>query len=290
MLSDTSHIRATFFYGLLTATFLVAFYPAIQQLVSAWYGSDDYSHGFAIIPISLFVIWNKRGELVATTVTTGPGGAILIGLMIAGYVFGHLAEIATVSSLALVGAIWALVWYLFGPVVFRKLLFPLFLLLFMIPVPAQFYSMATIPLQLFVSKVSATAASFLGVPILREGNVLHLPEHTLAVVQACSGLRSLMSLLTLCTVFGYLTLQSNLLRALLIASGLPAAILVNIIRVLVMVVALHYFNYDLAVGTKHTVFGALVFCLALIIVALSRESLSRWDPKPYEKSSTSSSA
>ena len=277
-------------YGGLVAVFLLAFYPAIQQLVMAWYGSDDYSHGFAIVPISLFIIWGKRFELAATPLATGPGGNVLIALMIASYVFGYLAEITTLSSLALVGTIWAVVWYFFGVAIFRKLLFPLFMLLFMIPLPAQFYSMATIPLQLFVSKVSAVSASSLGVPILREGNLLHLPEHTLAVVQACSGLRSLMSLLTLCTVFGYMTLKSNLLRALLIFSGVPAAILVNIIRVLVMVVALHYFNYDLAVGTKHTVFGALVFCLALIVVALIRELLSRWDSEPSEKSSTSLSA
>jgi len=159
----------------------------------------------------------------------------------------------------------------------KELLFPLFLLLFMIPVPAQIYSKFTIPLQLFVSKSSVWIGAIMGLPIYREGNVIHLPNQTLQVVQACSGLRSVISLLLLSAVFGYFTLKANILRAVLFICGIPAAILVNIIRVLLLVLAFHYLNYDLTKGTIHTVFGMLIFILALIFLLGIKGLLCNWD-------------
>ena len=111
----------------------------------------------------------------------------------------------------------------------------------------------------------------------REGNIIHLCDHTLQVVQACSGLRSLMTLLALSSVFGYLSLKSNILRSLLFLTGIPAAILVNIIRIFLMIIAFHYFNFDLTTGSIHTVFGVIIFIMALAIVAAVKGILSRWD-------------
>ncbi len=193
------------------------------------------------------------------------------------YLLGHLGEIATVASSSMVLVLAGLVIYFFGLQMFKELLFPLFLLLFMIPVPSQIYSTLTIPLQLFVSQVSAGIAGILGIPIYREGNVINLPEYTLQVVQACSGLRSMISLLTLSAIFAYMTLKSNTLRTILLLSGIPAAIVVNIFRVLLMIVAFYYFQYDLAEGSVHTVFGMVIFILALAIIAGMKGLLSYWD-------------
>ena len=97
------------------------------------------------------------------------------------------------------------------------------------------------------------------------------------VVQACSGLKSMISLLTLSAILSYFTLKSNFLRTVLFVSGIPAAIVVNIIRVLLSVVAYHYFNYDLTKGTTHTIFGMIIFILALIFIAIAQKVLSTWD-------------
>ena len=172
--------------------------------------------------------------------------------------------------------------YILGKEMLRKLVFPLFLLLFMIPVPAQIYSSLTIPLQLMVSKASVWVAGLVGLPVYREGNVIHLPDRTLEVVQACSGLRSMVSLLTLSVVFGYLTLRSNVLRSILFISGIPAAVLVNVVRVMVLVMAFHYLNYDLTKGTPHTVFGIAIFGLAILLVAIIKGSLSHWERSSKE--------
>jgi exosortase len=150
----------------------------------------------------------------------------------------------------------------------------------MIPVPAQIYSAATIPLQLLVTRSSVALARLLDIPILREGNLIHLPGHTLQVVQACSGLRSMISLVTLGTVLGYFTLSSNLLRSLLLLCGIPAAILVNIVRVVIMILAYHYLGLDLAEGAVHTVFGTLIFLLALALLFAAKGLFAKWDAPP----------
>jgi exosortase len=167
--------------------------------------------------------------------------------------------------------------YLFGFRFTKEISFPLCFLLFMIPVPSQIFSALTIPLQLIVSKISVGIASTAGIPILREGNVIFLPGHTLEVVQACSGLRSMMSLLMLSAVYGYFLLSSVLARSILIGLSVPTAILVNIFRVTATVFAYHFMDFDLAAGTAHTVFGVIIFVLALILIALFQKALTMWD-------------
>jgi exosortase len=147
----------------------------------------------------------------------------------------------------------------------------------MIPIPAQLYSSLTIPLQLLVSRISTEIAGLIGVPVFREGNVIHIPQQTLEVVQACSGLRSMMTLLTLSTVFGYLSLNSNLLRIGLAFTTIPAAILVNIVRVTAIIISLYYFNRDLMSGSLHNLTGVCMFLLSLIIFVAVRGIFSIWD-------------
>lgn len=266
-----------FLLALLFAGFILVYFPVWKSLVLAWYNSDDYSHGFFIVPICVFIIWQKRKTLAETPIQSSSWGLAVVIFALLIYLLGHLGEIATVASFSMVLVLAGLVIYFFGLQMFKELLFPLFLLLFMIPVPSQIYSTLTIPLQLFVSQVSAGIAGILGIPIYREGNVINLPEYTLQVVQACSGLRSMISLLTLSAIFAYMTLKSNTLRTILFLTGIPAAIVVNIFRVLLMIVAFYYFQYDLAEGSVHTVFGVVIFILALAIIAGMKGLLSYWD-------------
>ena len=102
-------------------------------------------------------------------------------------------------------------------------------------------------------------------------------SRTMQVVQACSGLRSMISLLTLSAIFGYFTLKSNFLRMILFFSGIPAAIVVNVIRVLLLVTAFYYLNFDLASGPIHTLFGMTIFILALLLIITMKRVLSIWD-------------
>jgi exosortase len=162
-------------------------------------------------------------------------------------------------------------------------IFPLCFLLFMIPVPSQLYSLMTIPLQLMVTKISIMLTAAIGIPVFAEGNVLHLPERILEVVEACSGLRSLLSLFVLSLVFGYFSLRSTLLRSILFVSAIPVAILVNVIRVSLIIAAFYYFDFDLTSEAVHTYLGIGVFLLALIIIFAEKGILGHWDQSADKK-------
>ena len=283
LFKKTDNLRTLLLTIFLFGTFILAFFPVWKRLVLSWYSSDQYSHGFFIIPITLYIIWKKKDILVKTPIRPSWWGMALVVFSLLLYLFAHFAEILTLTSFSILLLLAGVIIYLYGFLIFKELLFPLVFLLFMIPIPSQIYSSLTIPLQLFVSKVSVWLGSTIGIPIYREGNVIHLPDRTMQIVQACSGLRSMISLLMLSAIIGYLTLKSNILRFVLFLSGIPAAIFVNIIRVCLMVFAFHYFNYDLTKDSVHTVFGIIIFCIALIIIALSKGVLSIWDKSATEK-------
>ncbi len=264
-------------------SFILAYFPVWKGLVLSWYNSDDYSHGFLIVPAVMYSIWLKREELSKLPKHSSVFGIVLLILSLMLYIFAFYAEIRSVASLTMIGAIAGVVLFLYGYVLFREIFFILLFLLFMIPIPAQIYSSMTTPLQLIVSQISVWFVMLLGLPIFREGNVIHLPEHTLEMVQACSGLRSLMSLMTLSVIISYFTLRSNWLRVVLLFSAIPIAIIVNILRVVTMILAFFYFDLDLTHGTVHTVFGVLVFTLAIALVFLIKGILSCWDRSVIKK-------
>jgi len=246
-----------FLFSLLIAAFFAATFPLWKALIGTWSSSDEYSHGFFIIPLSCYIGWRKKDTLLDIPAKPSNLGLAFTILSLLLYLFAHLAEISTVRSFSVILIITGT--------------------LFMIPVPAQIYAKLTIPLQLFVSKSSTWLAAVFGLPIYREGNVIHLADQTFQVVRACSGLRSMISLLTLSAVFGYFTLRSNFLRSILFVAAIPAAIFVNIIRVLLMALAYHFFTYDLTTGTIHKVFGLVIFLLALAFLVGVRALLTLWD-------------
>jgi exosortase len=261
----------------LVVVFGCIFSPVWGSLIAAWVESEDYSHGFLIVPLALYILWQNKATYrrVQCRPCWGAFPIVVIALLL--YLLASYAEIKTLASLSMILFIGTSVLYLAGMKVFRLSLFPLILLLFMVPVPSQIYATLTIPLQLFVTKLTVLISSGLGVPVLREGNVIFLPEHTLQVVQACSGLRSIMSLLTLGAVIGYFGLKSRSLQWILFLSAIPIAIFVNIVRVFSMVGSFYYFDYDLSHGVVHTYFGVFIFVIAVLLFLLMWKGLNLCD-------------
>lgn len=266
-----------FLIAILIASFILTFFPVWKRLIMTWSSSDEYSHGFFIVPLCCYILWRKKQILAEIPIRPSSWGLAFVIFSLLLYLFAYLAEIMTLTSFSMVLLLAGVVIYFYGFLMFKELIFPLFLLLFMIPVPAQIYAKLTIPLQLFVSKSSTWLAATFGLPIYREGNVIHLADRTFEVVRACSGLRSVISLLTLSALFAYFTLKSSFLRTILFFSAVPAAIFVNIIRVLLMVLVYHFFTYDLTTGSIHTIFGIIIFMLALGFIAMVKGLLSFWD-------------
>ena len=260
-----------------TGLFFLTFFPVWKNLVEAWSTSDEYSHGFLIVPVALFLVWRKRKMLSQLEIRPSWWGLAVVLFSLAAYLLSMLAGVITTASLSMIPFLGGAVLYLFGRSVLKQLLFPLFFLLFMIPVPAQIYASMTVPLQLLVSQASVWITALLGVPVVQEGNLILLPHQTLQVVDACSGLRSMMTLLTLSTLLCYLTLKSRLLSSLLVFSAIPIALLINILRVSAVVVFLWYLSFDLTGGILHTILGLSVNLLALLMLFSLRGVLAKWD-------------
>ncbi len=264
---------------LLIFSFVAAFHSQLFSLVTAWYNNDNYSHAFLVIPIVVWLFWKKRGQIEVMTSMPSKWGLVIVIICVTLYLLASVAGILTLASLLIVFSVCGVIIYLYGFSITWILSFPLAFLLFMIPVPAQIYSSLTLPLQLIVTKVSVAIICSLGVAIVRDGNIIHLPGGmVLEVVEACSGMRSIVSLLMISAIFSYIMLRHNGFRVLLFLSSIPIAIAVNIFRVTATALISYSGLVDVLHGPMHTALGLCVFALAFIFL-FALKGLFMWMEK-----------
>jgi len=207
------------------------FAPVLGRLIHQWDHDPDMGHGFFVPLVAGFIVWQQRDELAALKPEPNLWGLALVLLGALQLMLGTLGAELFTARLAFVVSLIGVVWFLGGTVILKKLAFPLFLLFFMIPIPAIIYSSLTLKLQIFASRLADEALTLLDIPVFREGNILDLPNQRLSVVEACSGIRSLLSLTFLSLVYGYFFEKKNWLRVLLFFSTIPIAIVANGSRV-----------------------------------------------------------
>jgi exosortase len=188
---------------------------------------------------------------------------------------GHFGAELFLMRLSLIMVIAGAVTYICGWHCLRLVAFPIVFLLFMIPPPAIVLNLLTFPLQLVAAKVSTLSLQLLHLPVYREGNVIFLPYVTLEVVEACSGLRSLMSLLAFAVVFAYLTQRHPWKRALLVTSAVPIALVANACRIWGTGVLAHLYGSKVAEGFYHAFAGWSVFVVAFVLLMLEGFVVSR---------------
>lgn len=252
---------------------LVSFYPMLERLVNQWLNDDDMGHGFFVPAVAAYIAWQRRDEILALDFVRNYLG---IPIMLWGSVQLVLGTIAAENFISRT----AIIFWIAGAVLFaggRQLLkicaFPIFLLCFMVPIPAVIYNQITFPLQLFASSVAETTLLLLGIPVLRDGNILELAEHKLSVVEACSGIRSLLSLTFLSLVYGFFFETRGWLRFLLLLATVPIAIAANAFRVS-MTGVLYEYKSEWAEGFFHTAEGWVIFMFALtLLLAFHRFAL-----------------
>ena len=244
---------------------LACYAPVLSRLVLQWSTDDDMSHGFFVPLISAFIVWQRREELMAIRPRPNWWGLAVVFYGAIQLLLATLgAELALARS-AFVITLIGMVWLLGGTRMLRELAFPLFLLFFMVPIPSVIYSRITFPLQILASQLADGALTVLSVPVLREGNILELPNQRLSVVEACSGIRSLLSLTFLALVYGYFFERRLWLRVTLFLATVPIAIVANGSRVTLTGV-LTQVKPELAEGFFHTASGWVIFMVALVIL------------------------
>ena len=267
--------------GLLT---LGLYSSVLRTLVVQWWSDPNFSHGFFVPLFSVFVVWQERARLRQISLQPSWSGLGIVALGMCTLIVGQMGAELFLARTSLLLVVAGLIVLFYGWIIFRALLFPWAFLFLMVPMPTIVYNQITFPLQLLASRVSAAILPIFGVPILREGNVINLPSMALEVAEACSGIRSLMSLITLSIIYGYLLEKRLWVRYLLAIASIPIAVAANSVRIIGTGLLVQYWNPEMAEGYYHTFEGWLIFVISLVML-YSLHILIGWIwPERREKS------
>jgi len=228
----------------------------------------DFSHGFLIPIVSFYFVYEKRNKLSVLSPSTAWTGFGLIVFGILLFLLGNLATEFFTMRFSMLVVLGGIILFLLGKEFYKSLLLSLVFLIFMIPIPSVLMDRITFPMQLFASKVAAISLYLIGIPALREGNVILLANTSLEVAEACSGIRSLISLLALSVVFAYFSQKTTLKRLLLILSTFPIAIIANAARVTGTGILAHHYGDKVAQGFFHGFSGWILFVVAFVCLFL----------------------
>jgi exosortase D (VPLPA-CTERM-specific) len=260
---------------LIALAWLAVYHDVLWRLADDWRVDENYSHGFLIPLVSTYAIWEKRKTLSALPMQPRwlAGGALmaLAALLLFAGVMGAELYLTRLSlALSLVG----LTVYFGGFNWLRSLSFPLGLLLFALPIPNIVFNQIAFPLQLLASDFATRAIKLLGIPALREGNVIELAQMKLQVVEACSGIRSLVTLSALAVVYAYFFESKWWRRIALVAAVIPIAVLANAARVTLTGVLAHHKGVQAAEGFLHSFSGLAVFAVAVGLLLVLAQGLN----------------
>jgi exosortase D (VPLPA-CTERM-specific) len=252
----------------------------ISRLFLQWFNDPNFSHGVFVPLFALFVLWQDREKLAAIRPAPSWAGLPLVLLSLLVLILGVLGAELFFSRVSLLILLAGLIILFQGWTFFRAVLFPWAFLILMIPIPNLIISRITFPLQLLAANLS-TALLELVIVVNREGNVIRLAHGKMDVAEACSGIRSLLSLVTLSIIYGYLTETRRWVRVVLVLSAVPIAVAANSVRVFVSGILLENGYKAEAEGIPHAMMGLLVFAVALVMLfGLHRAISLIWNPGP----------
>lgn len=250
-------------WAILLVLLKLLFYPLAIQLIKEWSADPEFSHGFLIPAISVYIIWVERKKISSALSNRDRDKfnvegflLLLTGLII--FVFGKFIQHIFIQGIALVTILSGITFFLVGLNMLRTVLFPIGYLLFMLPIPYAVNYFFANKLKFFVAESSGLLLSLAGIPVLLEKNMLHLASISLEVVEACSGMQTMISFLAIGSVFAYLGYRSNILRGVVIATAVPLSVLANILRISAIGVISYYFNNDLAHSFHHYAWTLIV--------------------------------
>jgi exosortase D (VPLPA-CTERM-specific) len=258
---------------LLIACLTAVYWPILDGLVKQWMNNQDYSHGLVILPVTLYLVWQKRDEIQTGGYAPDWRALILLVFASAVYVLGELGAELFTTRLSMLIFVVGFVWLFFGLGVVRVLRFPLGFMFLMLPLPGFIYRNVTFPLQLISSRWSVELLQNLGIAAYREGNVIDLDFMVLQVVEACNGLRYILPLFSLGVLFSYFLQKRIWKRVVLVLATIPISVAANIFRIAGTGITATYMGEETARGFFHDFSGWLVFVFCLGLFALFNWSL-----------------
>lgn len=258
---------------------IIAYIPTLAWMIDRWMQKESYyGHGFLIPLVSLFIVWQRRSILRETMVngrwSMAPSGGFALnslGLWVVGFaLLAHIVcaalRVYFVSGFTFIAALSGLILFFFGKEILRKLTFPLFFLATMIPLPLVLIGNLTVRLKLFATEAATFILNRIGFPSVHDGNVIIMPHSHIIIEAPCSGLRSLISLLTLGLIFAYAMKMPMWKKAVLFLSSIPIAVATNIIRILLLAIVNDLYGEKIAMGFFHDASGFLLFAIAFLML------------------------
>lgn len=241
----------------------VAYIPTFKWMIDRWLAPESYyGHGFLIPIVSLYVAWQRRELLKKTEISSEAFGLIIVAVAIFAHIMCALLKVYFISGFSFIFAIYGLVLFFFGREMARNLIFPIFFLLAMVPLPLVLIGNLTVKLKLFAAQCATVILNKIGFPSMRDGSIIRMPNSYIAIEAPCSGLRSLISLLTLGLIFAFAARISYIKKGLLLLSAMPIAIAANIVRVIMLATVNDLYGEKVAMGFFHDFSGYFVFAFA----------------------------
>jgi exosortase len=262
----------------------VLYHRVAMKLVYDWYTLPDYSHGFLVPLFSVFLIWEKRKILSNIPVKQTWSGVPLVVFSLAVLILGIYGVELFTTRISVVMLLAGIIWTLLGMAMLRAVAFPLMILILAIPFPAIVFNQITFPLQLLASRIASEILPLFNVPTVHEGNIIELPIMKLEVAEACSGIRSLMSLFTLAVFYGYFIERTTWRRVILALASIPIAVTANVARIVGTGLCVQYWDPDKALGFFHEFSGWVMFVVSLCCLYLVHR-LMRLIPSAEAKTS-----
>lgn len=255
------------------ALLLACYAPVLLRLANDWMIDDDMSHGFFVPAVALYIAWSERSRIFSRSYSPSLIGVPVLLLAALQLIAATLGVELFLARTAFIVSIAGLLLCAGGLALLRALAFPLGLLLFMVPLPSIVYNQITFPLQLLASSIAEHSLMALGVPVLRDGNILETANQRLSVVEACSGIRSLLSLSFLALVYGYFFDTKTWMRWVLLLLTVPIALFANAFRV-TMTGFIGEYDRALAEGALHTFEGWVIFLFSLLLLAAAHRGVN----------------
>jgi exosortase len=263
------------------ALVILLFLPVLSGLIAQWFNDENMGYAFFVPLVAGYVVWLDRARIMKAPVKPCWPALALIVWGFLQMLLGLLGALSFLSRTAFIVTMVGVVWTIAGTAVIRTLLFPIFLLLFMVPIPLYVYQRMTIPLQMLATNLAAFGLETIGIPVVQDGNVLTLPDgHSLDVVEACSGIRSLLSLAFLSVAYGRLFETRRWVKIALVVSIVPIAIACNAARITLTGILTEY-KPDIAEGAYHAFEGWVIFMFELLALVGFHRLLNRFGRRSH---------
>jgi exosortase len=238
------------------------YWKILHALVAQWWDDPNYTHGFLIPVFCAYLVWRRWATLRMLPRMGSWYGIPVILMGIGVLLLGDFGADNFLMRSSLVIIIGGLVLFHLGTAIFRSVLFPLGFLMFMVPLPGVIFYAVTFPLQHLAARQAAWTLDALGVPVLLDGNIIHLAQLSLGVTEACSGIRSLISLLAGAIAWAYFLLPLGWSTVVFVAATLPITIQANAARVVLTGLIGQYIGVDYASGFFHEFAGLAIYMFA----------------------------